>query len=30
MVKRKPKLGRMNLLVSSPSHSISLFTENYW
>ena len=28
MVKRKPKLGRMNLLVPSPSHSISLFTEN--
>ena len=28
MVKRKPKLGKMNLLVPSPSHSISLFTEN--
>lgn len=27
MVKRKPKLDRMNLLVPSPSHSIFLLTE---
>ena len=28
MDKRKPKLGRMNLLVPYPSHSIFLLTEN--
>ena len=28
MVKRKPKLDRMNQLVPSPSHSIFLLTEN--